>query len=59
MASVQIAHEWSDGETTKVTVAVATSFPDALDEARVTARQAFADAIAEVRTFEASDDRDD
>ena len=51
MATVTVTHEWSDGETTKVTVSAPTAYPDLLDQLRVTARQAFADAIAEVRTF--------
>lgn len=59
MATVTVTHEWSDGETTKVVVSAPTAYPDLLDQLRVTARQAFADAIAEVRTFEGSDERDD
>jgi hypothetical protein len=58
MASVKVEHTWADGETTTVTVAVAQSFPDCLDEARVTARQAFADAIALVRSFERDEESD-
>lgn len=56
MASVKIEHTWADGEITSVVVAVAHSFPDCLDEARTVARQAFADAVSEVRRFEGAED---
>ncbi len=46
MTSVALHHQWSDGSVTSVEVEVDNDYPDALDQARVTAVKALADAVA-------------
>ena len=54
MAAVTILHQWPDGSVTRVKVEAATSYPDALAEAKVTAVSALAEVLA---GFEAEEDR--
>lgn len=56
MAKVTIARDWPDGDKVSVTVDVDRSYPDALDQARGTAKRAFADACDVVLTDDGEPD---
>lgn len=56
MARVTIRREWGADDAMTITVAAASSYPDALDQARATAQRAFADALGVVLASEAKDD---
>ncbi len=45
MAKVTITRRWPDGDVLRIAVAAATSYPDALAEARATALAAYAEAM--------------
>jgi hypothetical protein len=47
MAIARIVHRWPDGVETKLEVHVAASFPDALDEARVTVTKMWRETCCE------------
>lgn len=44
MAKIKLVHVWPDGATTTITVHAATSYPDALAEAKRTALDMFVEA---------------
>lgn len=46
MASVQIVHQWADGDVTIVTATGKASYPQVMSELKVTAVDAFSDAVA-------------
>ena len=50
MASVRIVYTFPDSAHLEVTVKAETSYPDALDQARVQAVKAFRDAVLERET---------
>ena len=56
MATVKLTHRWADGDVTETTVSVATSYPDAVAEARACATAAFRDAIDHILTGARVDD---
>jgi hypothetical protein len=45
MAKVRIIQTWPDGDSLSVEVSVASSYPDAVAEARANARALWADAL--------------
>ena len=45
MAKVTVTRRWPDGDVVSVEVIVGSSYPDALDQCRKTAGDAFADAL--------------
>ena len=49
-ARITIVRQWPDGDAVKVTVSIDANYPDAVAEARVNARRAFADACDVVLT---------
>ena len=52
-ATVTLQHQWSDGSKVTARVTVATSYPDALSEARAEAVRALAEMVAEFSEGEA------
>lgn len=56
MATVQVTHHFADGDELRVSVQVATSYPDALSEARATAVAALREAVAMVLELDVEDD---
>ena len=56
MAKVTVSRDWPDGDKITVSVDVDRSYPDALDQARGTAKRAFADACDVVLTSDTEPD---
>jgi hypothetical protein len=56
MAKVSITRRWPDGDSVKVSIEVATSYPDALSQARTEAKRALADACDVVLTDDGEPD---
>lgn len=60
MAKVIVRREWPDGECLHIEVSVATSYPDAVCEARANARGLYADALeVTIASDAAAADEDD
>lgn len=56
MARVKIARQWgSDGDALEVCIEVASSYPDALDQAKRAALDVFTEALATTIAAEAPD----
>lgn len=57
MAKVTIRRCYPDGDEVEVVIRAESTYPDALDQARITARDAFKDAIGAVEsTFKYEED---
>lgn len=52
MTTVVVQHAWNDGSITSVQVDLENDYPDALDQARVTAVRALTDAVAAIASDE-------
>lgn len=55
MATVQVTHHFADGDECRVSVQVATSYPDALAEAKATAVAALGEAVEMLLSIDRED----
>lgn len=59
MARVKIEHTWPDGDSLSVEVSVSESYPDVLDQARMTAHRLWAESLGSTIAALMSDEDDE
>lgn len=59
MAKVTVHRQWPDGDTLRITIDVDASYPDSLDEAKLTALKAYSEALGVTLASEANDQGDE